>query len=82
MVGGEGALHKSLAGKRHQGVAVAGLHVTLHDPAWERIYAPVAGAVRFGADRLNRVQFMTIRRYLTFMFSALILLLLVVALWQ
>jgi formate hydrogenlyase subunit 3/multisubunit Na+/H+ antiporter MnhD subunit len=60
----------------------ARLHVTLHDPAWEQIYAPVASAVRFAAERFNHVQFMTIRRYLTFMFSALILLLLVVALWQ
>jgi hydrogenase-4 component B len=56
-------------------------HVTLHDPAWERLYEPVAWAVRFAADRFNHVQFMTIRRYLTFMFSALILLLTVVALW-
>ncbi|HEX7005674.1 MAG TPA: hydrogenase 4 subunit B [Alphaproteobacteria bacterium] len=59
----------------------ARLHVTLRDPAWERLYDPVAAAVRFAADRFNPVQFMTIRRYLNFMFVALILMLMVVALW-
>ncbi|HVO14523.1 MAG TPA: hydrogenase 4 subunit B [Alphaproteobacteria bacterium] len=59
----------------------ARLHVVLRDLVWEELYEPVAAAVRFAADRFNHVQFMTIRRYLTFMFSALILLLTVVALW-
>jgi hydrogenase-4 component B len=60
----------------------ARLHVVLHDPAWERLYEPVMAAVLFAADRFNHVQFMTIRRYLTFTFVALILMLTVVALWQ
>jgi formate hydrogenlyase subunit 3/multisubunit Na+/H+ antiporter MnhD subunit len=60
----------------------ARLHVVVRDPAWEQLYEPVAAAVRFAAERFNHVQFMTIRRYLTFMFTALILMLTVVALWQ
>ena len=31
---------------------------------WDALYAPVAGAVGYVADRLNRLQFLTIRRYL------------------
>jgi hydrogenase-4 component B len=56
--------------------------VTLRDPAWETLYAPSAGVIGFLADRLNRVQFLTIRRYLTMMFTALIVLLVVVTLWR
>ena len=33
------------------------------------------------ADRLNILQFLTIRRYLTLVFTALVLLLLVLAIW-
>ena len=47
-----------------------------------RIYAPVAGAVGFAADRLNWLQFLTIRRYLSLVFLALIFLLLVLAVWR
>ena len=38
---------------------------TLRDPVWDVLYAPVAGAVGFAADRLNHLQFLTIRRYLS-----------------
>ena len=55
--------------------------VELHDLVWDALYAPVAGAVGFAADRLNRLQFLTIRRYLSLVFAALVLLLLVLALW-
>ena len=34
----------------------------LHDLAWEFIYTPIARAVSFAAERLNRLQFLTIRR--------------------
>jgi formate hydrogenlyase subunit 3/multisubunit Na+/H+ antiporter MnhD subunit len=60
----------------------ARLHVRLQDPAWEGIYAPVVGAVGFAADRLNRLQFLTIRRYLSLVFLALVFLLLVLAIWR
>lgn len=59
----------------------ARFHVDLKDVIWDVLYAPVAGAVGFAADRLNRLQFLTIRRYLSLVFLALIMLLLVLALW-
>jgi formate hydrogenlyase subunit 3/multisubunit Na+/H+ antiporter MnhD subunit len=57
----------------------ARLTVSLHDLAWEYLYLPVAGLVDTIADRLNMLQFLTIRRYLSLMFMALALLLIVVA---
>ncbi len=57
----------------------AGLTVTLRDLAWEWIYLPVAKAINFAADRLNRLQFLTIRRYLSLVFLALISLLVALA---
>jgi hydrogenase-4 component B len=54
----------------------------IHDPVWETLYAPAGALVGSTADRLNVLQFLTIRRYLGFVFVALILLLLVLALWQ
>ena len=52
------------------------------DPAWLFVYGPIARAVGAAATRLNRLQFLTIRRYLTLVFCALILLLVVVAAWR
>jgi hypothetical protein len=52
-----------------------------HDLIWETLYAPIAGAVSFAAGQLNRLQFLTIRRYLTLVFCSLILLLLALTLW-
>ena len=59
----------------------ARLHVDLKDLVWDYLYAPVAGAVGFAADRLNHLQFLTIRRYLSLVFLALVILLLVLATW-
>jgi hypothetical protein len=53
----------------------------LHDLAWEFIYTPIANGVSAAADRLNRLQFLTIRQYLSLVFFALVSLLLVLALW-
>ena len=44
-------------------------------------YAPVARGVFGAADRLNHLQFLTIRRYLSLVFFALVSLLTVLALW-
>jgi hydrogenase-4 component B len=63
-------------------MAPARIEKHIHDPAWETFYAPVAAAVVATADWMNVLQFLTIRRYLGFVFLALILLLLVLALWQ
>jgi hypothetical protein len=59
----------------------ARLHLQLRDLIWDALYAPVAGAVAVAAGRLNYLQFLTIRRYLTLVFGVLILLLLVLAIW-
>jgi formate hydrogenlyase subunit 3/multisubunit Na+/H+ antiporter MnhD subunit len=59
----------------------ARIAVRLRDPVWDVLYGPLAGAVTFAAERLNRLQFLTIRRYLTLVFSTLVSLLLVLALW-
>jgi formate hydrogenlyase subunit 3/multisubunit Na+/H+ antiporter MnhD subunit len=59
----------------------AHLRVTLRDLAWEWVYAPVTGAVGFAADRFNHLQFLTIRRYLSLVFLALVGLLLALAIW-
>ena len=56
-------------------------HADLRDLIWDVIYVPVAAAVNALADRLNHVQFLTIRRYLTLVFLVLVALLLVLALW-
>jgi hydrogenase-4 component B len=55
--------------------------VELRDLIWETGYAPIAGVVGFAADRLNRMQFLTIRRYLSLVFLALVGLLLVLVIW-
>jgi hydrogenase-4 component B len=59
----------------------ARLEVELHDRIWDAIYAPLARAVGFAADKLNYMQFLTIRQYLTLVFTALVSLLLVLAIW-
>jgi len=59
----------------------ARLHVEVKDLIWDGIYLPVAAAVGFAADRLNHLQFQTIRRYLSLVFVALVTLLLVLAIW-
>ncbi len=60
----------------------ARLEVSMHDPVWEGIYAPAVRLVSHIADRINVLQFQTIRRYLSLMFAALVLLLLIVAVSQ
>jgi len=61
--------------------APARLIVRLRDPIWDAFYAPISDLVAFAAERLNVLQFLTIRRYLSLVFAALILLLLVLAIW-
>jgi hydrogenase-4 component B len=59
----------------------ARLTVELHDLIWDAAYAPIAAFIGHAAERLNILQFLTIRSYLTLVFSALVLLLLVLAIW-
>jgi formate hydrogenlyase subunit 3/multisubunit Na+/H+ antiporter MnhD subunit len=62
-------------------VRPATLTITLRDLVWDFIYAPVVTAMQFATERLNNLQFLTIRKYLTLVFVALIMLLLRVSLW-
>ncbi len=59
----------------------ATLDVRLVDLIWELFYAPIQGWIQFAAEKLNHLQFLTIRRYLSLVFLALVLLLLMVAIW-
>jgi NADH:ubiquinone oxidoreductase subunit 5 (subunit L)/multisubunit Na+/H+ antiporter MnhA subunit len=53
----------------------------VHDPIWDTLYAPLSGFIGFATEKLNVLQFLTIRRYLSLVFAALVLLLLVLAAW-
>ena len=61
--------------------APARLTVGMRDLIWDFAYAPVARVVGYVADRLNILQFLTIRSYLSLVFAALVLLLLMLAIW-
>jgi hypothetical protein len=61
--------------------APARLTVSLSDLIWDVFYAPIARAVSYVADRLNLFQYLSIRRYLSLVFAALVGLLLVLAIW-
>ncbi|MGB8636899.1 MAG: hydrogenase 4 subunit B [Pseudolabrys sp.] len=60
----------------------ARLTVEIRDLIWDAAYAPIAAFIEYATGRLNVLQFLTIRRYLTLVFSALVLLLLVLAIWS
>jgi formate hydrogenlyase subunit 3/multisubunit Na+/H+ antiporter MnhD subunit len=60
----------------------ARLRIELHDPVWEGMYEPIVAAVALSSERLNRLQFLTIRRYLSLVFATLVTLLLVLAIWS
>jgi hydrogenase-4 component B len=55
---------------------------SIHDPIWEFVYAPLGSFVLWVAERANVMQFLTIRRYLGFVFAALVVLLMALTLWQ
>ena len=63
-------------------VGAARIEKHISDPIWDVFYAPIAGVVWRASEVLNHLQFLTIRRYLGFVFGALVFLLLVLALWQ
>jgi hydrogenase-4 component B len=63
-------------------VGPARFRLEIHDPIWDVLYAPVGRAVSYAAGRLNQLQFLTIRRYLSLVFFALVALLLVLAIWS
>ena len=61
--------------------APARFHVDLRDLIWDFAYAPIAIGIAFATERLDVLQFLTIRSYLALVFAALVLLLLVLAIW-
>ncbi len=54
----------------------------IRDPVWDTVYTPLGQFVGWAAEQMNVLQFLTIRRYLGFVFGALVALLLSLALWQ
>jgi formate hydrogenlyase subunit 3/multisubunit Na+/H+ antiporter MnhD subunit len=56
--------------------------VRVIDPVWRFGFGPLARGVGWLTRRFDRLQFLTIRSYLTLVFCALILLLVVVAAWR
>ena len=56
--------------------------VRLDDMVWNLLYLPLVEGLRIAADRLNVLQFLSIRRYLSLVFVLLVILLLVIAIWQ
>ena len=60
----------------------ARMHVHMRDLAWDTLYAPLDVLVGFAADRFNRVQWWTIRAYLSLVFGSVVVLLLVLAIWN
>ena len=59
----------------------ARITVEWRDLVWDLIYAPIAAGVMAAATRLNHLQFLTIRQFLSLVFAALVLLLLMLAIW-
>jgi hydrogenase-4 component B len=60
----------------------ARLSVEMRDLVWDFIYAPIVTGINFTADRLNPLQFLTIRQFLSLVFGALVILLVVLAIWS
>jgi len=60
----------------------ARLTVRITDPIWDSLYAPLVVGIGAVADRLNRLQFLTIRQFLSLVFCTLVILLLVLAIWS
>ncbi len=60
----------------------ASLHRWDADPFWDGLYMPLGWAVAWLSGKANFLQFLTIRRYLGFVFASLILLLIALTVWQ
>ena len=56
----------------------AKLSVAVHDTIWDAFYVPVIRLVNALADRLTKLQFLTIRKYLMLVFATLIAMLVII----
>lgn len=54
----------------------------INDPVWDYAYARIGSAVGWISTQANRLQYLTIRRYLGFVFATLVMLLMALTLWQ
>lgn len=63
-------------------LAPAVLRVQIRDLVWDFAYAPLAATINRITGALNGLQFLTIRRYLSLVFVALVTLLLVLTIWH
>jgi formate hydrogenlyase subunit 3/multisubunit Na+/H+ antiporter MnhD subunit len=75
-------VHETLDMPRPGETRAGRFHVKIFDPSWRLAYGPLARLVTSVSLRLNRLQFLTIRSYLTLVFVTLILLLIVVVAWR
>jgi NADH:ubiquinone oxidoreductase subunit 5 (subunit L)/multisubunit Na+/H+ antiporter MnhA subunit len=75
-------VHEKVDMPRPGEMRAASFHLRVLDPAWHFAYGPLARGIGRVATALNRLQFLTIRRYLTLVVLTLIALLTVVALWR
>ncbi|BCH35265.1 hydrogenase 4 subunit B [Mesorhizobium sp. L-8-10] len=75
-------VHEKVAMPAPGDVRPARFALVVPDPVWDRLYQPLCGVVDFVAQRINHLQFLTIRRYLSLVFFALVFLLLVLAIWS
>jgi formate hydrogenlyase subunit 3/multisubunit Na+/H+ antiporter MnhD subunit len=75
-------VHESIDIPRPGEVRAGRYRLRISDPAWRFIFGPVLRWTRLTANRLNALQYLTIRLYLTLTFGALIFLLLAVAAWR
>jgi hydrogenase-4 component B len=60
----------------------AQLTIRLRDLIWDTLYAPVPTGIWFATEKLNHLQFLSIRQYLSLVFAALVVLLLGVSVWS
>jgi hypothetical protein len=60
----------------------ARMRLHMHDVLWDVLYAPIGRAVGWVGVHSNRLQFLSIRKYLSLVFTLLIVLLLAVVVWQ
>jgi NADH:ubiquinone oxidoreductase subunit 5 (subunit L)/multisubunit Na+/H+ antiporter MnhA subunit len=60
----------------------AAIQVRIRDLIWDRVYTPIASLIGTGATKLNGLQFLTIRQYLSLVFATLVILLLGLAAWS
>jgi len=76
------ATHETVTMPPPGDMAPARIEKHISDPIWDVFYEPVRRIVWYLSEVLNQLQFLTIRRYLGFVFAALVILLLALALWQ